>query len=123
MDSSGRGLANEPAAGARCAAFLLAVSDPRSPLTYDVRSDEELLPLIQARVPSASREECLEALATVRRLCNTVYDTCSEYRAGRFGTGPAAAARAANHLSRISPGFSRREYEEIFAAGLLWTAF
>ena len=115
--------AKSPSGQARCAALGLAISDPRSPLPYDVHSDEELLPVIQERVPAASREECLEALSTVRRLCNAVYDTCTEYRAGRFGTGPAAAARAANHLSRTIPGFSRREYEEIFAAGLLWTAF
>lgn len=112
-----------PAARARCAALDLAIGDPRSPLAYDNRTDEELLPLIQARVPAASKEECLEALATVRRLCNAVYDVCSEFRSGRFGTGGAAAARATNHLSRASPGFSRREYEEAFAAGLLWTAF
>jgi hypothetical protein len=74
-------------------------------------------------VPTASREECLEALATVRSLCNSVYDLCNEFRAGRFGAGTAATTKAVNHLSRMSPGFSRREYEEIFSAGLLWTAF
>jgi hypothetical protein len=112
-----------PSGQARCAALGLAISDPRSPLPYDTRSDEELLPIIQERAPPASRAECLEALATVRNLCNTVYETCNEYRAGRFGTGTAATAKAVNHLSHASPGFSRREYEEIFAAGLLWTAF
>lgn len=115
--------AKTPSGQARCAALLLAISEPRSPLLYDTSSDEDLLPVIQARVPAASREECLEAIATVRRLCNSVYETCNEYRAGRFGTGTAATAKAVNHLSNASPGFSRREYEEIFAAGLLWTAF
>jgi hypothetical protein len=112
-----------PCPDARRAAFALAVSSPRSPGPYETSTDEELLPLVMQRVPTASREECLEALATVRGLCNAVYDTCNEYRAGRFGTGAAANARAANHLSKICPGFSRREYEEIFTAGLLWTAF
>lgn len=112
-----------PSGQARCAALGLALSDPRSPLPFDSHSDEDLLPVIQARVPLASREECLEALVTVRRLCNVVYDIGNEYRTGRFGTGTAATAKAVNHLSRASPGFSRREYEEIFAAGLLWTAF
>jgi len=112
-----------PSGQARCAALGLAISDPRSPLPYDAHSDEELLPVIQARVPAASREECLEALATVRRLCNAVYDICNEYRAGRFGTGTAAIVKAVNHLSHASPGFSHREYEEIISAGLLWTAF
>ena len=111
------------AAGARCAALTLAISDPRSPLPYETHSDEELLPQIVGRVPGATREEYLEALASVRRLCNAVYDVCSEYRAGQFGAGSPAQARAVNALSRASPGFSRREYEEVFAAGLLWTAF
>lgn len=112
-----------PCPDARRAAFALALSSPRSPGPYESGTDEELLPLIRERIPTASREECLEALATVRSLCNSVCDLCNEFRAGRFGTGPSGTAKAVNQLSRECPGFSRREYEEIFAAGLLWTAF
>ena len=110
--------------GARRAALAIALSNPRSPLPYETHTDKELLQSIQKCVPDVSPAECLEALATVRGLCNAVYDVCNEYRAGRFGTaGTPAQARAVNALSHTSPGFSRREYEEIFAAGLLWTAY
>lgn len=112
-----------PCPDARRAAFALALSSPRSSGPYESGTDEDLLPLVHQRAPTASREECLEALATVRSLCNAVYDTCNEFRAGKYGTGASATAKAVNHLSRASPGFSRREYEEIFSAGLLWTAY
>ncbi len=121
--SPGTGEPVRPCPDARRAAFALALSSPRSPGPYESGTDEELLPLVRERVPTASREECLEALATVRGLCNSVYDLCNEFRAGRYGAGTAATAKALNHLSHESPGFSRREYEEIFSAGLLWTAF
>jgi hypothetical protein len=118
-----QGKTEPPCPDTRRAALAIALSNPRAPLAFEEHSDEELLPLIQSRVQGASREECLLALATVRRLCNAVFDHCNEFRAGRFGSGSAASARAVSHLSRSQPGFSRHEYEEIFAAGMLWTAF
>jgi hypothetical protein len=107
----------------RRAALALALSDPRSPLAYETQTDAELISCIVERVPHASPEDCLAAISSVRQLCDAVYEVCNEFRAGRFGAGPAATARAVSHLSHGQPGFSRSEYENIFAAGLLWTAF
>jgi hypothetical protein len=108
---------------ARHAAFGLAFSSSRSPLSYETHTDEDLLPKVRKLAPAATPEECLDALARVRSLCDSVYEVCEAFRAGRFGTGPRARERAVTELSRKNSGFSEAEYETAFAAGLLWTAF
>ena len=109
--------------GARSAAFALAFGNPRSLLPYEIYADTELLPRIQKVAPAATEAECLEALALVRSLCDTVYEICFAFRAGRFGEGEGAAGHAIDELSRREPGFSRGEYGEAFSVGMLWTAF
>jgi hypothetical protein len=104
-------------------AFELAFENSRSPLPYEAQTDEELLPVLRERVPGASQNECREALALVRGLCDSVYEVCGMFRDGRFGTGPEAVRHAIAALSQRHPGFSAPEYEKAFAAGLLWTAF
>jgi hypothetical protein len=105
------------------AAFLLAFGNSRSPLPFETHRDEDLLPLVRERVPAASPDECLEALALVRSLCNDIYDVCERFRTGGFGSGAAARKRAVAELSLRHFGFLDAEYEAAFAAGLLWTAF
>jgi hypothetical protein len=107
----------------RHAAFGLAFSDSRSPLPYETHTDKELLPGIRELAPAASPEECLEALARIRSLCDTVYEVCEAFRTGKFGAGAVAREGAIKELSRKNSGFSEAEYEAAFAAGLLWTAF
>ncbi len=109
--------------GAKDAAFALAFSNRRSPLPYELHTNEELLPWIRECAPAASTGECLEALTLIRSLCGVVYDVCEAFRAGRFGPGADAASHATDELSRKQPGFAKKEYQEAFAAGMLWTAF
>ena len=109
--------------GAREAAFALAFGNPRSPLPFETCTDAELLSRIRERAAAAQPGEYLKALALVRGLCSAVYEICEAFRDDRFGTGTDAASRAIDELSRKQPGFSKKEYEEAFAAGMLWTAF
>ncbi len=107
---------------ARKIAFTLAFTNSRSPLQYEMHTDDELVPAIQAHAPSASREECREALESVRSLCDRVYEICDAFRSGRYGSGIPSQAEAIRVLSEQNPGFSEAEYRAAFAAGLLWTA-
>lgn len=108
---------------ARRAAFELAFDSRRSPLPYEKQTDEQLLPEVHRRAPSSSKDECLDALAAVRRLCDDVYDVCNEFRDGGFGAGASARLAATSELAGRRPGFTAAEYEAAFSAGLLWTAF
>nr|WP_319375106.1 hypothetical protein [uncultured Methanoregula sp.] len=105
------------------AIFALAFHDRRSPLPIETWSSGEFLAGVLNRVPGASREECRAAIARVRNLSETAYETGESFRAGRFGATPEAHLQAVQEISHKSPGFSGREYEEAFSAGLRWTAF
>ncbi len=108
---------------AKHAAFELAFDGGRSPLPYERWTDEELLPKVKDLAPTASPEECLDALSMVRRLCDDVYEVCETFRSGEFGEGTLARQAALRELSIKSPGFTGAEYDTAFSAGLLWTAF
>ncbi len=108
---------------ARQAAFVLAFRNSRSPLLYEDHTDEEIVPLIRERVPTASDDGCRDAIVTVRCLCTVVYEVCEKFRSGGFGAGEDAVQNALDALCDKVPGFSFEEYREAFAAGMLWTAF
>ncbi len=105
------------------AAFELAFANPRSPLSYETSTDSELQPRVRRGAPAASPEECLGALAMVRRLCDDIYKICGDFRDGKFGKGDSARAAAVRQLAVRNPGFTAGDYEAAFSAGLLWTAF
>jgi len=107
----------------RKAALKLGFGEPLSPLAYESKTDEQLLPEIQALAPAASREQCLEAIAMVRRLCALVCAYADIYRKGGRGEGESVRAAIIEELARRIPGFSHADYEAAFNAGLIWTAF
>jgi hypothetical protein len=110
-------------ADAKKAALRLGFGEPLSPIAYESETDEQLLLQVQSQAPAASREECLEAIARVRRLCALVYAFADTFHNGGFGEAPDARATAIKGLAARNPGFSESEYETAFAAGLIWTAF
>jgi hypothetical protein len=105
------------------AIFALAFHDRRSPLPIETWNSGEFLAAVLHQAPGATQEECRAAIARIRNLSDTAYDIGESFRAGRFGAAPEAQLRAVRDISQKNPGFSARQYEEAFAAGLRWTAF
>lgn len=85
--------------------------------------DDALVRRLCGQFPSAPPGLCRDAVNRAQTLSRDAYDICDAFRDGAFGSGREAADVAIRTLEEKSPGFSTENYQQAFAAGLLWTAF
>ena len=104
-------------------AFEIAFSPEPGTAEFEKRSDEDLIPLVHARVPDVPRKECLEAIVAVRRLYVHAFAVANRLHAGAYGFEEAGRAAAERELRDAHAWVTEELASAAIGQALFWTAF